>query len=68
MLRRNLGLDAAPGAPVPGNDDLPLHVDPAQGKLLVVLRDTVIDVHELASHVAVARVAIVQRKLFGCLA
>ena len=63
VLGRDLGLDAAPGPAVAGDDDLALHVDAVAGQGLVVAGHAVVDVHEGALHVAVDRVGVVDGKL-----
>ena len=64
-LGGDLRLDAAPRAAVARDDDLPLHVHAAPLQLLVVARHSVVDVDELAGHVAVDRVGVVGRQLLG---
>ena len=61
----DLRLDAAPGAAIAGDDDPPLDVDAVPRELLVVVRNAVVDVDELAGHVAGRRVRVVGRQLLG---
>ncbi len=62
MLGGHLRLDAPPRPAVPGDHDLALDVDAAPLQLLVVGRDAVVHVDQLAGHVAVGRVGVVGRK------
>ena len=65
VLRRHFGLDAAPGTAVARQNDLAAHVDAAPLQLLVVAGDAVVDVDQLAGHVAVDRVGVVDRQLLA---
>ena len=63
VLGRHLGLDAAPRAAVAGDHHLAGDVDAAQRQLLVVVGHAVVDVDELAGHVAVDGVGVVGREV-----
>src|SRR5229473_2531897 len=63
----NLGLDAAPGVEVAGDDDLALHGNAHALELLVVFRDAVVDIDERSGDVAVDRVGVVSGELLGLL-
>jgi hypothetical protein len=65
VLRRHLGLDAAPGAAVAREDDLALHVHPAARQLLVVARHAVVHVDEGGGDVAVDRIGVVDGELLA---
>jgi hypothetical protein len=63
VLGGDLRLDSSPRGAVPGDDDLPFHVDAELLEPLVVGRNAVVDVDERRGHVAVDRVGVVRRKL-----
>ena len=65
VLGRDLRLDAPPGVAVTRDYDLAAHVDASPGEFIIVLRHSVVHVHELTAHVAVDRIGIVQRKRRG---
>lgn len=65
VLGGDLGLDATPRSAVTGDDDLARDVDAAPLELLVVGRDAVVDVHEIAGDVAVGRVHVERRQRLG---
>jgi hypothetical protein len=62
-FRGNLGLDAAPRAAVSRYDDLFFHVDAELFQLLVVLGQSVVDINQGSSNVAIRRIDIEDRKL-----
>lgn len=70
MLGGNLRLDAAPRSAVACDHDLAANLDAVLRQLVVILRNSVVDVHQLAGHVAVGRVGVEDRKLLirltGC--
>src|SRR6266436_427419 len=63
----NLGLDAAPGVVVTGDDDLALHGNTHAVELLVVFGNSVVDLDERGGDVAVDRVGVVSGELLGLL-
>ncbi len=63
VLRRDLGLDAAPGTAVARQHDLPSDIDAALRELLIVLRQAVVDVDQVGLDVAVDRVDVVAGQL-----
>ncbi len=67
VLGGNLGLDAAPGMVVAGNDNFSLYGNTHALKLLVVFGDSVVDVDEGSGDVAVDGVGVVGGKLLGLL-
>ena len=67
VLRRDLGLDAAPRAAVLRDHDRALHGDAAPLELLVVGGYTVVDEHQRTGDVAVNGIGVVRGELFGVL-
>ena len=65
VLGGYFGFDAAPRAAVACDDDLALHVDAHLGQTLVVGRDAVVDVDQLARDVAVDGVGVVDGQTAG---
>src|SRR5439155_11612706 len=66
MLGGDLWLDAAPGAAVTGEDNLSPHVDSLPGERLVILGHAVVHIDQIARHIAVDGVSIIDgQHLFG---
>src|SRR6185312_10666812 len=64
VFLRHLGLDAAPGVAVFGDDDLAFYRDAHSLESFVVFGDTVVDEYEFARDVAVGGKTVVGRQLF----
>ena len=67
VLGGDLRLDAAPRPAVARDDDGAFHRDAQPVEHLVVLRAAVIDIHQAPGDVAVGRVRVIGRQLFGVL-
>ena len=67
VLRRNLGLDAAPGSAVARDDDRAFHAYAVPGEHLVVRGDAVIHIDDRRGDIAVDRVDVVRRQLLRLL-
>src|SRR5258707_793040 len=63
----NFRLDAAPGVEVARDDNLPLYRNAHALELLVVFRDSVVNIDERSGHVAIDRVSVIGGKLLGLL-
>ena len=62
VLRRDLGLDAAPRSPVAGDHDPVLHADAAALELLVIRRDAVVHIDQFPRDISVGRIGVESRK------
>ena len=68
MFGGHFWLDAAPRMKITGDHDLALHGNTHAIELFVILGNSVVHVHERRGNVAVLRIGVVGRKLFGLLA
>ena len=67
MFSRDLGLDAAPGIAVLGDDDGAFYGNSQPLQFLVVLGQAVVDENQRGGHVAIDRVGVVGGQLFALL-
>src|SRR5208283_5655908 len=67
VLRRNLGLNAAPGMSVARNHDRTLHGYAELFQLLVILRDSVVHVNQRRGNISIPRERIERWQLLGLL-
>src|SRR5207302_968572 len=67
MLGCDFGLDASPASAITADDNRSPYGDAKPLELLVIITRAVIHVHQRAGYVAINRIGVVRRKLFGLL-